>query len=108
MFDAINDALDCYRPYGIKGPPLPWSLEVRDLTYRNGSVSMAEEVIYSAKIKVMNWALVNAGILKLPREEAERYNDLIGEESKHRLNQLREERLECTLKSEVMFIITLR
>ena len=98
IFDAINDALDCYRPYGIKGPPLPWSLEVRDLTYRNGSVSMAEEVIYSAKIKVMNWALVNAGILKLPREEAERYNDLIGEESKHRLNQLREERLECTLK----------
>ena len=69
---------------------------------------MAEEVIYGAKMKVVNWALINAGMLKLPREEAERYNDLIGEETKHRLDQLREERLEYTLKSEVMFIIMLR
>jgi len=25
VFDAINEALDGCRPYGLKGPPLPWS-----------------------------------------------------------------------------------
>lgn len=34
MFDAVNDALDEYRPYGNKGPPPPWSDQTRALTYR--------------------------------------------------------------------------
>jgi len=25
LFDAINEALDNFRPYGLRGPPLPWS-----------------------------------------------------------------------------------
>jgi len=25
LFDAVNDALDEFRPYGLKGPPSPWS-----------------------------------------------------------------------------------
>ena len=25
LFDAVNDALDEFRPYGLKGPPAPWS-----------------------------------------------------------------------------------
>ena len=25
VFDAVNEALDGMRPYGLKGPPLPWS-----------------------------------------------------------------------------------
>lgn len=25
LFDAVNEALDNYRPYGLRGPPLPWS-----------------------------------------------------------------------------------
>jgi hypothetical protein len=25
IFDAVNEALDGYRPYGLKGPPLPWT-----------------------------------------------------------------------------------
>ena len=26
IFDAFNEALDYYRPYGIKGRPLPWKV----------------------------------------------------------------------------------
>jgi hypothetical protein len=36
VFDAINEALDGYRPYGLKGPPMPWSKLTRTLTYKNG------------------------------------------------------------------------
>lgn len=25
IFDAINEAMDGMRPYGLKGPPMPWS-----------------------------------------------------------------------------------
>lgn len=34
LFDAVNEALDEYRPYGLKGPPTPWSGNTRALTYR--------------------------------------------------------------------------
>jgi hypothetical protein len=36
IFDAINEALDGFRPYGLKGPPMPWSKQTRTLTYKNG------------------------------------------------------------------------
>lgn len=26
IFDAFNEALDYYRPFGIKGRPLPWKV----------------------------------------------------------------------------------
>lgn len=25
IFDALNESLDYYRPYGVNGLPLPWS-----------------------------------------------------------------------------------
>ena len=34
LFDAVNDALDEFRPYGHRGPPAPWSGQTRALTYR--------------------------------------------------------------------------
>ena len=36
LFDAINESLDNFRPYGLRGPPLPWSHQTKTLTYRNG------------------------------------------------------------------------
>jgi len=109
LFDAINDALDYYRPYGLKGPPLPWSKSVRELTYRNGSVASAQEVLLGAKAKVLSWAVVNAGTLQLPNEF-----DLamilmqlgLGKQTgeKSRLDQFREERLETMLASEVFLM----
>ncbi len=36
IFDAINEALDNFRPYGLRGPPMPWSQQTRTLTYKNG------------------------------------------------------------------------
>lgn len=36
IFDGINEALDNYRPYGLRGPPMPWSQQTRTLTYKNG------------------------------------------------------------------------
>lgn len=35
LFDAINEALDEYRPFGLKGPPLPWTNKTRPLTFQS-------------------------------------------------------------------------
>lgn len=30
IFDAFNEALDYYRPFGIKGRPLPWKVSLHN------------------------------------------------------------------------------
>ena len=66
IFDAINDALDFYRPYALRGPPLPWSSKLRELTYKNGSVDEVNEVLLGIKEKVLSWAAIKAGSLAVP------------------------------------------
>ena len=107
IFDAVNDALDYYRPYGLKGPPLPWSKQVRELTYRNGSVASIQDILLGAKAKALSWAMVNAGTLQLPDEfdlaailSQLGINKSNGDKSK--LDQYREERLEMMLSTEVV------
>ena len=97
IFDAINDALDYYRPYSIKGPPLPWSKQLRELTYKNGSVESILDVLWGVKGKVLTWAISNGGTLNIPLELC--FENLGQEKSK--LDQYREERLEIILAAEV-------
>ncbi len=102
VFDTINDALDYYRPYGIRGPPTPWSKQTRELTFRNGAVSSIREILAAVKSKVMNWAITNAGMLTLPpdkKDSSSVVNSIAAEKIK--LDQCREERLEAVLSVEV-------
>ena len=106
IFDAINDALDYYRPYGLKGPPLPWSKQLRELTYKNGSVASMQDILWGVKGKLLNWAVTNAGTLQLPHDMdlasiLEQLNSQKSGGEKTKLDQYREERLEALLASEV-------
>ena len=97
IFDALNDALDFYRPYELKGPPVPWSMKIRKLTYKNGSVSSAQTALLQAKLKVLSWASVKAGILKTSfnPEARERIN----------LEKIRNEKIELFVLDEVNALI---
>jgi len=97
IFDAINDALDYYRPYGIRGPPLLWSKKTRELTFRNGSVTSIKEILAAVKQKVLAWANTNAGMMNAPASIIEK--DVVPDKSK--IDQFREERLEAVLSVEV-------
>lgn len=55
IFDAVNEALDGLRPYGLKGPPLPWSRQNRTLTYKNGDVTEIPKIMQSVEKRVSNW-----------------------------------------------------
>ena len=94
IFDAINDALDYYRPYELNGPPLPWSLQVKELTYRNGSTAVIQGLGFGVKNRVLRWAMTNAGMLQAERESLLSCD-------KSNLERMREQRLEAVLMSEV-------
>ncbi|CAI2380071.1 unnamed protein product [Moneuplotes crassus] len=55
IFDAVNEALDGFRPYGLKGPPLPWSKQSRTLTYKNGDITEIPQITTKIEKKVLDW-----------------------------------------------------
>jgi len=64
VFDAINEALDGCRPYGLKGPPLPWSKQTRALTNKYQEVNKLNKILKEIKAKVMGWVKTYAGTMQ--------------------------------------------
>ena len=105
IFDAVNDALDYYRPYSLNGPPLPWSNKIKELTYKHGSSNALQDVLLGVKSKVLSWAIMNAGMMKLP--ERVKSNEIIQRSNREKeiLERLREEKLEIIKNKEVKFYV---
>ena len=61
IFDGLNEALDGMRPYGLKGPPVPWSRQGKALTFKFGSVESINELLSEAEKRVCDWAQFKAG-----------------------------------------------
>jgi len=89
MFDAVNDALDEFRPYGLKGPPAPWSDQTRALTYRYSQ--NAREVLTQVREKVLSLSKTFGGALA--NSELLREYHIRGPLEPDKLAMLREERL---------------
>ena len=94
--------MDNYRPYGLKGPPLTWSTNLRTLTYKYSEPERIDEVLYEVQEKIVNWAEIEAGtlsdsqtIVNAPPEIRQIMTE------KQFLNQIREERLANLLSSEI-------
>jgi hypothetical protein len=94
IFDAVNEALQRYRPYGTKGLPMPWSAGSREVSSKALNVDRAvKEVIQ----EVEKWSLVQAG--KVPTGDMMLSSGMLDEEH---LRQIREERLANMLADEVI------
>ena len=52
IFDALNEAFDSYRPYGLKGPPLPWANQKRTLSFKHKGANGFEGLLGTVKAKV--------------------------------------------------------
>ena len=46
IFDAINESLMKFRPYGLVGAPMPWSNKVRRLQTKVDIVSVDTERLF--------------------------------------------------------------
>ena len=98
IFDAVNQALDSFRPYGLKGPPFPWSNVTRTLTYRNNRSNELPAVIQKVTKDVTEWTKTFAGTL--PNSEMFRKGKTIQLDD-DQLNEFREERLALVLAAEI-------
>lgn len=98
IFDAVNEALDGLRPYGLKGPPLPWSKQNRTLTYKNDDVDNVPKIFEQVDKKVMSWTKTYAGTLNFSELLKEYKIPYLDDEQ---LAQVREERLALLLATEI-------
>ena len=89
LFDAVNDALDEFRPYGLRGPPAPWSGQTRALTYRYSQ--NAKEVLQQVREKVIGLSKTFGGALA--NSELLKEYHIRGPLEQDKLQMLREERL---------------
>ena len=95
IFDCMNDALEYFRPFDIRGRPLPWKLNQRKLTYSEINEENMDIVLEQAKNKVVEISLSMCGYLN---EERENNQEIFEREV---LQQIRLERLEKVLANEV-------
>jgi hypothetical protein len=92
IFDGLNEALDCMRPYGLRGPPVPWSKSNRTLTFKYGSLESLDDVLRDARKRVLNWSNYEVGTL---------CDKKASDEVKKKIDRIREERLQSLLRTEI-------
>lgn len=67
IFDAVNEAMNSVRPYGIEGEPMPWSSRPRKNVYVGIEDNIESvhrclgKVLQQVKHKVLCWASYYAG-----------------------------------------------
>jgi len=111
LFESLNEALDCFRPYEKKGEPMPWSKSTRAIKKIEKEVQ-AKEILGRARDQVLSWMKVRAGTniapLPLPpvQNQEEQGEDFVpppleeGEEERRNMN--RQEKLAELMTEDII------
>jgi len=94
LFDAANELLQCYRPYGVKGTPLPWSKATRALTPAPASLSVLQTLVCT---ELIAWSAFEVG--KIPEVPL---LTSTGQVNEQQLQMIREEKLSKMLTKEIV------
>ena len=97
IFDAINQAFDYYRPYGLRWAPFPWSKNKRELTFKNNKSSEIDKVVDKVVKEVEEWAKTFGGTL----QNSELFQGRKGNIDDNTLEQIRDNRLGLVLEPEI-------
>lgn len=77
VFDAMNESLTKFRPYGIVGEPLPWSNKYRRLQTDVDINSVdTERLIQMVKQEIFRWMSIQQGHLLHSHDGVFQYIDL--------------------------------
>ena len=58
----MNEALDYFRPFDVRGKPNPWKCNPKKISYTDIDEKNIEIVLDQAKNKVMEWSCFQCGI----------------------------------------------
>lgn len=98
LFDSYNEALDNFRPYGLKGSPFPWRPNAGRLKSVMFMTDNLPEILERAQERVADWAIFICGFM--PDKDDSMLGEIIIEEDY--LNQIKEDRLIKMLNCEVI------
>eukprot|EP01017_Pseudomicrothorax_dubius_P010208 TRINITY_DN13618_c0_g1_i1.p2 TRINITY_DN13618_c0_g1~~TRINITY_DN13618_c0_g1_i1.p2 ORF type:complete len:590 (+),score=159.81 TRINITY_DN13618_c0_g1_i1:89-1858(+) len=97
IFDAMNEVLDGFRPFGAKGKPVPWRSISSRIFFRRISAENVPGILEKAKEKVMELTISMCGVI--PEKE----DSILGHElnlDENYVNQVREDYLARMLARE--------
>jgi hypothetical protein len=100
LFDCLNESLDSFRVYGLRGTPLPlknsgrvWKI-IKDL--------QVDDLMQRASSKVMEWGTFMCGFIPFKDDSFIQIPKFLDDET---LNQIKEDRLIRLLTEEVNFLL---
>lgn len=67
----MNEALEFFRPFDIRGKPLSWKVNQRKLTFSDINSDNIDIVLDQAKNKVLEWSLNICGFLNENQNESQ-------------------------------------
>ena len=82
IFDSVNEALQKHRPYGTKGPPLPWSNAIRAVAPSSVCLGACWKHIGG---EIEQWSLMQAG--KIPGSDVALSSGIMDEELLHQIRE---------------------
>lgn len=97
LFDSFNEALDNFRPFGLKGSPFPWRPNAGRIKPLLHSLDQLPEILERAQERVADWAIFICGFM--PDKDDSMLGEIVIEEDY--LNQIKEDRLIKMLNCEV-------
>ena len=65
----MNEALEYFRPYDIRGKPLSWKVNQRKLTFSDINEENIDIVLDQAKNKVLEWSFNMCGFLNENKDD---------------------------------------
>ena len=96
LFDCLNEALDSYRVYGLKGMPLP--IKNNGRIHKVITLRDVNRLLAQASQKVMEWSTFMCGFIPFKEDSFIQVPRFLDEET---LNQIKEDRLVRLLTDEV-------
>ncbi|CAK81208.1 unnamed protein product (macronuclear) [Paramecium tetraurelia] len=98
LYDALNEALDYFRPFGLNGYPLPWIKQPLELIQRNKKSETLQEIFQGAIKQVTDWASFLVGLI-IDKPDSPFPKILMLDQEY--LNQIKEERMIRMLNQEI-------
>ncbi|EGR30855.1 IQ calmodulin-binding motif family protein, putative [Ichthyophthirius multifiliis] len=98
-FDCFNEALDSMRPFGLRGKPLPWKININKLCSIKITQDNIEKIFGLAIAKVLKWGSSLCGFI--PERIESPTGEIIQIDDDY-LNQIKEDRLAQMLENEVL------
>ncbi|CAD8121249.1 unnamed protein product [Paramecium sonneborni] len=98
LYDALNEALDYYRPFGLNGYPLPWVKQPLELIQRNKKRECLQDIFQGAIKQVTDWTSFLVGLI-IDKPDSPFPKILMLDQEY--LNQIKEERMIRMLNQEI-------